>query len=266
MSQARSGSSVGQGALELGRGLLGGVRLEDAALGLDDLPQRPEGDPLAVGQAAALAPGDELGALVDVLEELGAEPALAHARLADDRHQLAGALLRGALERPDQQRLLELATHERSGVRAGHVRAEAGARPKRAEERERLRLALHRHRLQLLVVEHALRLPVGLLRTPRSPFTGAAPCRREAVLTTSPVTIPSPSSGRAPSATTASPGVDPDPDLQRERRVRLVQLLDRLQDAKRRARTARSASSSCATGAPKTAITASPMNFSTVPP
>ena len=32
------------------------------------------------------------------------------------------------------------------------------------------------------------------------------------------------------------------------------------------ARTARSASSSCATGAPQTAITASPMNFSTVPP
>ena len=32
------------------------------------------------------------------------------------------------------------------------------------------------------------------------------------------------------------------------------------------ARTARSASSSCAIGAPQTAITASPMNFSTVPP
>jgi hypothetical protein len=32
------------------------------------------------------------------------------------------------------------------------------------------------------------------------------------------------------------------------------------------ARTARSASSSCAVGAPKTAMTASPMNFSTVPP
>jgi hypothetical protein len=32
------------------------------------------------------------------------------------------------------------------------------------------------------------------------------------------------------------------------------------------ARTARSSSSSCATGTPNTAITASPMNFSTVPP
>jgi hypothetical protein len=32
------------------------------------------------------------------------------------------------------------------------------------------------------------------------------------------------------------------------------------------ARTARRASSSCTVGTPKTAITASPMNFSTVPP
>ena len=41
------------------------------------------------------------------------------------------------------------------------------------------------------------------------PLTGAAPWRREAVLTTSPVTMPSPSSGRAPSATTASPVLIP---------------------------------------------------------
>jgi hypothetical protein len=34
----------------------------------------------------------------------------------------------------------------------------------------------------------------------------------------------------------------------------------------RAARTARSASSSCTTGTPNTAIAASPMNFSTVPP
>ena len=42
-----------------------------------------------------------------------------------------------------------------------------------------------------------------------TPSTGAAPCKREAVLTTSPVTIPSPCSGRAPSATTASPVLIP---------------------------------------------------------
>ena len=37
-------------------------------------------------------------------------------------------------------------------------------------------------------------------------------------------------------------------------------------DAERAVRTARPASSSCAIGAPQTAMTASPMNFSTVPP
>ena len=149
LSQTRSGSSAGSGTLELGLGLVGRVGLEDAALGLDDLPERPERDPLPVGKAAALPPGHEVGALVDVREELGGEAALAHPRLADDRHQLARALLGRALERPDQQRLLELAADERRRVRAGHVRAEAGAGGERAEERERLGLALHRHRLEL---------------------------------------------------------------------------------------------------------------------
>ena len=41
------------------------------------------------------------------------------------------------------------------------------------------------------------------------PFTGAAACRRAAVLTTSPDAIPSPASGRASSATSASPVVTP---------------------------------------------------------
>ena len=54
------------------------------------------------------------------------------------------------------------------------------------------------------------------------------------MLTTSPVTIPSPCSGRAPERDHRLAGVDPDPHLQRERRVGLVQLLDRLQDAQPR--------------------------------
>ena len=109
------------GTLELGLGLVGRVRLEDAALGLDDLPERPEGDPLPVGEAAPLAPGDELGPLVDVAKELRAQAALAHPGLADDRHQLTGTLLQRTLERPDQKRLLQLPAHERRGVRTGHV-------------------------------------------------------------------------------------------------------------------------------------------------
>ena len=60
--------------------------------------------------------------------------------------------------------------------------------------------------------------------------TGAAPCRRAAVLTTSPVTMPSPRSGRAPSATTASPVVTA---ARTATRGPSLQLLDRLQDPQR---------------------------------
>ena len=92
-------------------------------------------------------------------------------------------------------------------------------------------------------------------------MTGAADCSRAAVLTTSPAAIPSPSAGRAPSATSASPVLTRDPHLELVAPPAIAQ--SRIASA---ARTARSGSSSCATGAPKTAITASPMNFSTVPP
>ena len=71
--------------------------------------------------------------------------------------------------------------------------------------------------------------------------------------------MPSPAAGRAPSGDERLAGRDPEPDLQ----LAVLLAHSRIASA---ARTARSGSSSCATGAPKTAITASPMNFSTVPP
>ncbi len=79
------------------------------------------------------------------------------------------------------------------------------------------------------------------------------------MFTTSPEAIPSPASGRASSAISASPVVIPI----RTSSSPCSASLSRMESA---ARTARSGSSSCATGAPKTAMTASPMNFSTVPP
>ena len=111
----------GQRLLELGLRLLLRVGLEDPALRLDDLAERPEGDPVPVGKAAPLAPAGETRSIFEVVEELGAEAALPHARLADDRHQLAGALLRRPLERADQERLLELTPDEWRGVGAGDV-------------------------------------------------------------------------------------------------------------------------------------------------
>ena len=85
---------------------------------------------------------------------------------------------------------------------------------------------------------------------------------REAVLTRSPVTMPCPS---APSVTAASPVCTP-----ARRRSSVTPLApasaSTASTRSRAARTARSASSSRATGAPQSAITASPMNFSIVPP
>ncbi len=74
--------AFGEHRVELGRGDVGGVGLEDPGVGLEDLPQRPEGDPLPVGQAAALPPGDQVGLRVDVGAELGHDPALAEPGLA----------------------------------------------------------------------------------------------------------------------------------------------------------------------------------------
>ncbi len=215
--------------LQLPRRDLCRVRLEDARLRLDDLAQRPEGDPLPVGQAAPLPPADDAGLRVEVGSELGDQPALAHPRLADDRDQLHRALLRRPLKRPDQKRLLQLATDERRFELAADVATEAGASRPRPPKRQRLRLPLHRHRLKRLVLEHAARRPVGLL-------PDRHPVHRRRTLD---------SSGRIDDVTGDHPfallraggqrhhrlaRVDPHPHLQVEIGIGLVQLLDRLQN------------------------------------
>ena len=103
-------------------------------------------------------------------------------------------------------------------VRADDVRSEAGARRERAVERERLRLALHLDRLERLVLEDALGRAEGLLRA-RDPVD-----RRSALQ----------ARGRVDDVARDDPlallrarverddrlaRVDPDPHLQRERRV-----------------------------------------------
>ena len=57
---------LGQRLLELGRRLLGRVGLEDPALRLHDLAERPERDPVPVGKAASLPPADETRLVVEV--------------------------------------------------------------------------------------------------------------------------------------------------------------------------------------------------------
>ena len=93
---------------------------------------------------------------------------------------------------------------------------------------------------------------------------GAADCRREVMLTASPVMRPSPEAGSTPRRTSASPVLMPTltstawPPMPRNASTSSIR--------RRPALTARSGSSSCRVGTPKTATTASPMNFSSVPP
>ena len=63
-------AGLSDGAGQLLTGLLGGVGLEDARLGLDDLPQSPKGDAFPVGKRAALSPANELGVFFDRAQEL----------------------------------------------------------------------------------------------------------------------------------------------------------------------------------------------------
>ena len=60
----------------------------DAGLRLDDLAERPQRHTVAVCQAPALTPRDELGIVLHDLPELVDEAALADARHAHERHEL----------------------------------------------------------------------------------------------------------------------------------------------------------------------------------
>ncbi len=94
--------------------------------------------------------------------------------------------------------------------------------------------------------------------SPTSTVPGAAAAwSRLAVFTRSPATMPCPI---APSVTAASPVRTPARAPMPGPRFGTVSTRSSA------ARTARSASSSCAVGVPHTAMTASPMNFSTAPP
>ena len=239
---------------------VGVVALEDAGLRLDHLAERPEGDAVAVGQAAALPPGDQVRRALDRLEELEHEPALADPRHADERDELRRALVRHAgRARPRAARPRARATDERCAPLHA-VDADPRARLRRASQAgtgsalpfavDRLAVAGSRSRARS-------RGRSARRRGCRSP--APRDWSRAAVLTTSPAAIPSPASGRASTVTSASPVLTP----MRTSTPARPPAHSRIASA---ARTARSGSSSCATGAPKIAITASPMNFSTVPP
>ena len=115
------------------------VLLDDARLRLHDLAERPQRDPVSVGETATLAPGDELRVGVDDALELEDEPALADAGDADERQELRRALVARAVEGVADDRELALAADELRARLVRYVDAEAGVRLGRRPDRRSAR-------------------------------------------------------------------------------------------------------------------------------
>ena len=130
---------------------------------LHDLAERPVRDAVAVGKAAALAPGDQLVVLVHHTAELGHEAALADPGDADERHELRRAVATRTPKRVDEQVELVVAPDERRTGGGTQVDAEPRPRLDRLPDGNGLRLALCLDGLRLAVDDLALGRAVRLL-------------------------------------------------------------------------------------------------------
>ena len=103
LAQPIAVGSGGYGLIDLRARDLGIVGLEDPGLGLDDLAQRPERHPIAIRQAATLAPGELRRPSLGMSEEFGDDPALSDPWLPDHGDELdrarSDALVKEALRR-----------------------------------------------------------------------------------------------------------------------------------------------------------------------
>ena len=134
-----------------------------------------------------------------------------------------------------------LASYERQGRIARKVNAEPRAGLHRFPHGDGIRLPLRLHRLVFAILDRALRRPVGLLPDEDAVYGRRGLQPRRGVDDVAGA-MPSPSAGRAPSETSASPVFTPirtwsSPSSTTHSRIASA------------ARTARSGSSSCATGA-----------------
>ena len=236
----RSGIVGSDLACELGCGFAGGVRLEDPALGLDDLAERPERDAVAVREASSLAPAHELAASLDVAA--GARrtsrllPTPGSPMTVTSWTRPASRLART----PRQQRQLELPADQGRVGRRGSRRTPRRARGReRPPDGERLRLALDRDGSSPSYSKTRDRRAIGLLGRPRRRPPGRRPAGARRCSPRRRSTIPRPSRARRRGHDGLA-GVDADPHLQSERRIGRVQLVDRLERSGRPARTARS--------------------------
>ena len=134
----------------------------------DDADERPEGDALAVGEAAA---AQHEPVFADARHELLDESRLADARVGEQGHEAAAALLDGGPECGLDRRQLLPATDERSLV-PPQKRLGAGQHVEEVERAYRPLLALHLERLDLLDVHARSDEPPGLLAEEDLPGRG----------------------------------------------------------------------------------------------
>ena len=228
---------------------------------LDDLAERPERDPVAVGEAASLTPRDQLWVGVDDAREFVHEAALADPRHADDRHELWDPLVPRSLERVVEDAEFALAADQLGAPRVmSHVHAEPRTRAVPPTYGDGLGFALRLDRRRARRYSIAWRVARCVVSSTRIPLTGAADSeprrsvddvpRGHALARVGPrVERDEGLAGRDPDA---APGVAVLGSRSRGSRARH----ERHVRGRPRA----------LSGAPKSAITASPMNFSTVPP
>ena len=107
-----SGTCSSIGARSLASARLGRLLLEDPGPHPHHLGERPVGDAVAVGEAAAPVPPEVVGEPVHVLLELPGEPRLADPGDPEDRDEVRLALLRAGVEELLDQPQLAVAADE----------------------------------------------------------------------------------------------------------------------------------------------------------
>ncbi len=222
---------VANGRDDLRHGIVGAVGLEDPGLRFHDLREAPERRSLPVRKGATLSPHDELGILVDDAEELADEPRLPDPGHADHRHDLRFDPCSRPRERADEDVPLVVPSDERRpGV--GEVDAIARSAPNRTPDGEGVCLPLCDDGRRRLELNGALGRAVRVL-THEDPAGG-----RSRLESRTGVHDVAGDHGLAELRARIERDdrlsrVYTDPNLQRERRIGLVHLRDRLLDRQR---------------------------------
>ena len=218
--------------VELGRRLAVGIGFQDARLGFHHLAERPIAHPVAVGQAPALPPGDQVRHPLDVDEELVHETALADPGFADERDELRLALMSCAIERVAEDRELAIATDERGVDATGDVDPVVGPGLDRLPDHDRVGFPLRFDGIPHAVLDRPLG---GAIRrvADQHPIDGGGclePGRRvHHVAGGHPFALERANAERDERLA----GVHADPDVEIDARVLLVHLRQRVADRQR---------------------------------